>query len=132
MLKNRFARFHAVLSMLYVRAQHRLFRKDQYHVVFEKLQTGFDQPLLHTMYVDKTLTGVGAVQTLSRLNRTMRDKDDTCVLDFVTENPERIKVAFSRYYGETSLKDSTDPILPRPATSAADSRNMISARCWTL
>lgn len=78
-------------------------------IVANKFQTGFDQPLLHTMYVDKTLSGVAAVQTLSRLNRTMRDKDETCVLDFVTGNPDRVKEAFSRYYGETRLKDSTDP-----------------------
>ena len=78
-------------------------------IVANKFQTGFDQPLLHSMYVDKTLTGVAAVQTLSRLNRTTKDKDATCVLDFVTGNPERIKEAFSRYYGETSLKSATDP-----------------------
>lgn len=78
-------------------------------IVANKFQTGFDQPLLHTMYVDKTLSGVAAVQTLSRLNRTTKDKVDTCVLDFVTGNPDRIKEAFSRYYGETSLKTATDP-----------------------
>lgn len=78
-------------------------------IVANKYQTGFDQPLLHTMYVDKTLSGVAAVQTLSRLNRTMKDKDSTCVLDFVSGNPERVKEAFSRYYGQTSLKDTTDP-----------------------
>ena len=78
-------------------------------IVANKFQTGFDQPLLHTMYVDKTLSGVAAVQTLSRLNRMMKDKDATCVLDFVSGNPDRVKEAFSRYYGETSLKNSTDP-----------------------
>ncbi len=78
-------------------------------IVANKFQTGFDQPLLHTMYVDKTFTGVAAVQTLSRLNRTTKDKDATCVLDFVTGNPDRVKEAFSRYYGETSLKSATDP-----------------------
>ena len=78
-------------------------------IVTNKFQTGFDQPLLHAMYVDKTLTGVAAVQTLSRLKRTTKDKDSTCVLDFVTGNPERIREAFRRYYGETSLKPTTDP-----------------------
>ncbi|MDA7861477.1 DEAD/DEAH box helicase family protein, partial [bacterium] len=78
-------------------------------IVANKFQTGFDQPLLHTMYVDKTLTGVGAVQTLSRLNRVTKDKKETCILDFVTGNPERVKEAFSRYYGETNLKSGTDP-----------------------
>ncbi|MEX1027502.1 MAG: type I restriction endonuclease, partial [Candidatus Paceibacterota bacterium] len=78
-------------------------------IVANKFQTGFDQPLLHTMYVDKTLSGVAAVQTLSRLNRTMKGKDETCVVDFVSGNPDRVKEAFSRYYGETSLKEGTDP-----------------------
>lgn len=76
-------------------------------IVANKFQTGFDQPLLHTMYVDKKLSGVAAVQTLSRLNRTMAQKDDTCVLDFA-DNAARVKEAFSRYYGETSLKTATD------------------------
>ena len=86
------------------------FETDPYRllIVANKFQTGFDQPLLHTMYVDKTLSGVAAVQTLSRLNRTMKEKDGTCVLDFAEGNPGRVKEAFSRYYGQTSLKKSTD------------------------
>lgn len=61
------------------------FHSDEYHmlIVAEKYQTGFDEPLLHTMFVDKKLSGVKAVQTLSCLNRTARGKDSTFVLDFV-------------------------------------------------
>jgi len=77
-------------------------------LVAEKYQTGFDQPLLHTMYVDKRLDGVKAVQTLSRLNRTHPGKDDTFVLDFVN-NREDILEAFQPYYEQTTLIDITDP-----------------------
>ena len=75
------------------------FASDQYQIllVAEKYQTGFDQPLLHTMYVDKKLSGVRAVQTLSRLNRTCRGKDDTFILDFVNK-AEDIQEAFKPYY----------------------------------
>jgi type I restriction enzyme R subunit len=76
-------------------------------VVAEKYQTGFDQPLLHTMYVDKKLDGIKAVQTLSRLNRTHIDKDDTFILDFVNE-PEEIRKSFRPFYEETSATP-TDP-----------------------
>ena len=73
-------------------------------IVAEKYQTGFDEPLLHTMIVDKELRDVKAVQTLSRLNRTCPGKVDTYVLDFV--NPvERIKEAFQQFYRETSLDE---------------------------
>jgi len=77
-------------------------------LVAEKYQTGFDQPLLHTMYVDKRLDGVKAVQALSRLNRTHPGKDDTFILDFVN-NREDILNAFQPYYEETLLLDTTDP-----------------------
>ncbi len=77
-------------------------------IVANKFQTGFDQPLLHTMYVDKKLAGVNAVQTLSRLNRTHPGKTETCVLDFA-DNAERVKEAFGRYYDQTSLAEATDP-----------------------
>ena len=76
-------------------------------VVAEKFQTGFDQPMLHTMYVDKRLDGITAVQTLSRLNRTHPDKEDTFVLDFVNDS-ETIQEAFRPYYQETSASP-TDP-----------------------
>ena len=77
-------------------------------IVAEKYQTGFDEPLLHTMFVDKKLSGVKAVQTLSRLNRICRGKQDTFVLDFVN-SAEDIKEAFEPYYEETVLLEETDP-----------------------
>jgi type I restriction enzyme R subunit len=76
-------------------------------VVAEKYQTGFDQPLLHTMYVDKKLEGVKAVQTLSRLNRIHPGKDDTFVLDF-RNSVETIQEAFEPYY-EATFAEETDP-----------------------
>jgi type I restriction enzyme R subunit len=76
-------------------------------VVAEKYQTGFDQPLLHTMYVDKKLNGISAVQTLSRLNRIHPDKEDTFVLDFANDS-EEIQEAFRPYYEETTSVP-TDP-----------------------
>jgi type I restriction enzyme, R subunit len=79
-------------------------------IVANKFQTGFDQPLLHTMYVDKKLGGVGAVQTLSRLNRTHLEKRGTMVLDFANESSE-IKAAFEPYYETTLLSEATDPNL---------------------
>ena len=79
-------------------------------IVANKFQTGFDQPLLHTMYVDKKLGGVGAVQTLSRLNRTHPEKKGTMVLDFANESSE-IKAAFEPYYETTLLSEATDPNL---------------------
>ena len=86
------------------------FHTDEYGmlIVAEKYQTGFDEPLLHTMFVDKKLSGVKAVQTLSRLNRTMRGKVDTFVLDFVN-TAEDIRKAFEPYYEETVLEEETDP-----------------------
>jgi len=85
------------------------FKKPQYKflIVAEKYQTGFDQPLLCAMYVDKTLSGVQAVQTLSRLNRTAPDKEDVFVLDFVNATDD-IKEAFDPYYTTTILSEGTD------------------------
>ena len=77
-------------------------------IVAEKYQTGFDEPLLHTMFVDKKLSGVKAVQTLSRLNRTVRGKQDTFVVDFVN-SAEDIKKSFEPYYEETVLEQETNP-----------------------
>lgn len=77
-------------------------------IVAEKYQTGFDEPLLHTMFVDKKLSGVKAVQTLSRLNRTCRGKQDTFILDFVN-SAEDIRKSFEPYYEETTLEEETDP-----------------------
>ena len=87
------------------------FDGDQYQimVVAEKFQTGFDQPKLVAMYVDKTLTGLAAVQTLSRLNRIHPDKDGTFVLDFVNDS-EDIQDAFAVYHGKT-VAPPTDPNL---------------------
>jgi len=89
------------------------FERSEYRflIVANKFQTGFDQPLLHTMYVDKKLGGVNAVQTLSRLNRTYPPtKTDTLVLDFANEADE-IKAAFEPYYEATILSEATDPNL---------------------
>ena len=88
------------------------FEKPEYRflVVANKFQTGFDQPLLHTMYVDKKLGGVNAVQTLSRLNRTHPGKQGAMVLDFANE-AEEIRKAFEPYYETTLLSEETDPNL---------------------
>lgn len=88
------------------------FERPEYRflIVANKFQTGFDQPLLHTMYVDKKLGGVNAVQTLSRLNRTHPEKKGTIVLDFANEADE-IKAAFEPYYETTLLSEATDPNL---------------------
>ena len=85
------------------------FDSHEYQVllVAEKYQTGFDQPLLHTMYVDKKLTGLHAVQTLSRLNRTCAGKEDTFILDF-RNKPEEIFKAFKPYYEDTPTEPLTD------------------------
>ena len=74
----------------------------------DKFQTGYDEPLLHTMYVDKTLSGIKAVQTLSRLNRAHPKKHDVFVLDFLN-NLETIRLSFDDYYRTTFLADETDP-----------------------
>ncbi|KAF5089930.1 SWI2/SNF2 ATPase [anaerobic digester metagenome] len=77
-------------------------------IVADKFQTGYDEPLLHTMYVDKILTDIKAVQTLSRLNRSHPQKHDTFVLDFVND-VDTIREAFETYYRTTILSDETDP-----------------------
>jgi len=87
------------------------FKKDIYKIliVAEKFQTGFDQPLLHTMYVDKMLNGITAVQTLCRVNRIYPPyKNDTLILDFVNKT-EVIQKAFQPYYESTFLEEATDP-----------------------
>ena len=85
-------------------------KEDPYRflVVAEKFQTGYDEPLLHTMYVDKILSGIQAVQTLSRLNRAHPQKHDTFVLDFVND-ADGIQRAFEPYYRTTILSAETDP-----------------------
>ncbi len=86
------------------------FESPDYQVllVANKYQTGYDQPLLHTMYVDKRLDGVQAVQTLSRLNRKIPGKSEPFILDFVND-PEDIYRAFKPYYDATSLQEASDP-----------------------
>ncbi len=86
------------------------FASPEYHIllVADKYQYGFDQPLLHTMYVDKKLSGVKAVQTLSRLNRTYAGKEDTFVLDFANDR-QTIIDSFQPYYELTTMNEVTDP-----------------------
>ena len=88
------------------------FKSPQYRIliVANKFQTGFDEPMLHTMYVDKKLDGLQCVQTLSRLNRVASGKTDTLVIDFVND-PERVQNAFQDYYQMTTLAEETDPNL---------------------
>ncbi|MBF0108685.1 MAG: type I restriction endonuclease subunit R [Magnetococcales bacterium] len=85
-------------------------KRDPYRflIVADKFQTGYDEPLLHTMYVDKTLSGIKAVQTLSRLNRAHPQKHDTFVLDFMND-ADGIRQSFEPYYRTTILSEETDP-----------------------
>ena len=86
------------------------FKDPKYRILIvnNKFQTGYDEPLLHTMYVDKQLLGLQCVQTLSRLNRSMTGKTDTFVLDFVNK-PKIIQDSFQPYYQGTLLVEETDP-----------------------
>lgn len=86
-----------------------MIREDPYRflIVADKFQTGYDEPLLHTMYVDKQLSGIRAVQTLSRLNRARPQKHDVFILDFVNE-ADTIQKAFQDYYQTTILSEETD------------------------
>ncbi|MGA1826313.1 MAG: UvrB domain 3-containing protein, partial [bacterium] len=88
----------------------KVFNQNEYRIliVADKYQTGFDQPMLHTMYVDKKLSGVRAVQTLSRLNRTAPGKDDTFILDFVNDR-KTIMNSFQPYYEITTVTDEPEP-----------------------
>ena len=101
------------------------FHNDEYGmlIVAEKYQTGFDEPLLHTMFVDKKLSGVKAVQTLSRLNRTMKGKQDTFVLDFVNSEDD-ILSSFAPFYQETKLDKETDPNTLYDVKSTLDKFNV--------
>jgi type I restriction enzyme R subunit len=100
-------------------------REDPYRFLIcaDKFQTGYDEPLLHTMYVDKVLSGVKAVQTLSRLNRARPQKHDTFVLDFVND-AETIQKAFSDYYRTTILAEETDPNKLHDLKAALDSHQV--------
>ena len=94
-------------------------------IAANKFQTGFDEPLLHTMFVDKKLGGAATVQTLSRLNRTMRGKESTMVLDFVND-PEQVQADFQYYYGENFMEEDnqTDPNSLYTVQSKSDSFNV--------
>ncbi len=92
-------------------------------VCADKFQTGYDEPLLHTMYVDKVLSGIKAVQTLSRLNRAHPRKHDVFVLDFMNDS-ETIQAAFSDYYRTTILSDETDPNKLHDLKAALDGRQV--------
>jgi len=92
-------------------------------LVANKFQTGFDQPLLVAMYVDKRLSGVAAVQTLSRLNRTAPGKDQTFVIDFAN-SAEDIVTAFAPYYRATTLADVTDPNIVHETMNKLDAAGM--------
>lgn len=94
-------------------------------VVAEKFQTGYDQPLLHTMYVDRALTDVKAVQTLSRLNRCHPKKRDTFVLDFAND-ADSIKNSFQRFYKTTILSKETDPNKLNDLIQEIESANIYS------
>ena len=91
----------------------------------DKFQTGYDEPLLHTMYVDKPLSGIKAVQTLSRLNRAHPQKHDVFVLDFMN-NSETITQAFADYYRTTILSDKTDPNKLHDLKDALDEHQVYS------
>ena len=103
-------------------------QEDPYRILIcaDKFQTGYDEPLLHTMYVDKTLAGIKAVQTLSRLNRAMPNKSETFVLDF-TNKSDAIKEAFSDYYRTTILADETDPNKLHDLKAALDQRQIYTS-----
>ncbi len=91
----------------------------------DKFQTGYDEPLLHTMYVDKVLSGVKAVQTLSRLNRAHPQKHDVFVLDFMNDT-DTIQQAFADYYRTTILADETDPNKLHDLQAALDGSQVYS------
>lgn len=102
--------------------------KDPYRflVVADKFQTGYDEPLLHTMYVDKELSGIKAVQTLSRLNRAHPKKTDTFVLDFMND-ADIIQEAFADYYRTTILSEETDPDKLHDLKAALDGYQVYSS-----
>ncbi|MDY7028905.1 MAG: type I restriction endonuclease, partial [Spirochaetota bacterium] len=95
-------------------------------VCADKFQTGYDEPLLHTMYVDKILSGIKAVQTLSRLNRSHPQKHDAFVLDFMND-AQTIQDAFSDYYRTTILSEETDPNKLHDLKAALDGYQVYAA-----
>lgn len=103
-------------------------QEDPYRILVcaDKFQTGYDEPLLHTMYVDKVLSGIKAVQTLSRLNRADPRKRDVFVLDFMNST-DAIEAAFADYYRTTILAEETDPNKLHDLKRALDDRGVYSA-----
>ena len=104
-----------------------MIREDPYRILIcaDKFQTGYDEPLLSTMYVDKTLAGIRAVQTLSRLNRAAPNKADVFVLDFMND-PEVIRHSFEDYYQTTILSQETDPDKLHDLRGTLDQRQVYS------
>ena len=104
-----------------------MVRQDPYRILIcaDKFQTGYDEPLLNTMYVDKTLAGIKAVQTLSRLNRAAPNKDGVFVLDFMND-PDVIQESFEDYYQTTILASETDPDKLHDLRGALDQRQVYS------
>ena len=104
-----------------------MIQQDPYRILIcaDKFQTGYDEPLLNTMYVDKTLGNIKAVQTLSRLNRQAPNKDRVFVLDFMN-NPNAIQAAFEDYYQTTILADETDPNKLHDLRGTLDQRQVYS------
>src|SRR5699024_10329164 len=105
------------------------FKRDQFKlmIVANKFQTGFDQPLLCAMYVDKQLSGITAVETLSRLNREIAGKEATYVVDFVNE-PELWRAAFQEYYEDASILTASDENLVSDLRNKLDGAGFYS---WT-
>ena len=104
-------------------------QEDPYRILIcaDKFQTGYDEPLLHTMYVDKTLAGIKAVQTLSRLNRAFPNKTDTFVLDFMN-SADVIRESFADYYRTTMLADETDPDKLHDLKATLDNRQVYTSQ----
>ena len=104
-------------------------QEDPYRILIcaDKFQTGYDEPLLHTMYVDKTLAGIKAVQTLSRLNRAFPNKTDTFVLDFMNGS-DVIRESFADYYRTTMLADETDPDKLHDLKATLDNRQVYTSQ----
>lgn len=114
-----------------------VFRQRDQHIliVANKYQTGFDEPLLVGMYVDKKLSGISAVQTLSRLNRQAKGKDNTYILDFVND-PEQIEAAFQEYYEDARVVKESDPDLVADLMVKLENANIFTRsevdHVWTI
>ncbi|WP_449373035.1 type I restriction enzyme subunit R domain-containing protein [Arthrobacter psychrolactophilus] len=120
---------HTMNAGLKGRSLTKAFGTDEFQVmiVANKFQTGFDQPLLVAMYVDKKLSGITAVQTLSRLNRVIPGKDQTFILDFVND-PETILAAFQDYYEDAEIQDASNPDIIHDMVSKMDAMNIYNDR----